>query len=192
MNRPWTTLRAPNIGLQRARLRQDFGVAVARRRSGAAAEARSFGGQGRRRLQLILAFCALTSISCATGGLGSSPSLQSSLPVVSSQAFSSMIMPRLVNFVDSWTPTEQQVLLAEPKVQACVLGQRHGLRSTLSLFVRHYSGWTVDGRQTLRVQFYDSRHFTAEELAHPSEVVDSDGVTYFVMSFDIGSGTCAF
>jgi hypothetical protein len=144
------------------------------------------------RLQLTIALCALTTVSCATGRLGSPPSLQSSLPVVSSQAFSAVIVPRLVNFADSWTPTEQEVLLAEPKVQACVLAQRHGLRSTLWLFVRHYSGWTVDGRRTLRVQFYDSRHFKAEELAHPSEVVDGDGATYFVVSFDIGSGRCAF
>jgi len=103
-----------------------------------------------------------------------------------------MIVPRLVNFADSWTPTCDDVLLAEPTVQACVLSHRPRIRGTLSKYVRHYSGWTVNGRRMLRIQFFDTRHFRAEQLAQPGEVVDGDGETYFVVSFDAESGNCSF
>src|SRR5688500_6602799 len=107
-----------------------------------------------RRLQFPIALWARGFIGCATGGPVDPLSAGASLPVVTSQAFSAMIVPRLVNFAGSWTPTEGDVLLAEPRVQGCVLSQRRGLRSTLSRYVRHYSGWTVDGGRTLRVQFF--------------------------------------
>jgi hypothetical protein len=145
-----------------------------------------------RRFQLSIALWAIGFIGCATGGQINPVSAGVSLPVVTSQAFSAMIVPRFVNFADSWTPTEEEVLLAEPKVQACLLSQRRGLRSTLSRYVRHYSGWTVNGARTLRVQFFDTRHFRAEELTHSSEVVDGDGQTYFVVSFNLESGECSF
>jgi len=111
---------------------------------------------------------------------------------VSSQAFAAIIVPRFVNFPDSWAPTEEQIVLAEPKVQQCVLSQRRGLRSTLSRFFRQYSGWTVDGRKVLRVQFFDTRHFRIDHLRHPVEVVDGDNDTYFVVMFDLESETCSF
>jgi len=141
---------------------------------------------------LPIALCAIGFVGCATGGRVNPVFAGASLPVVTSQAFSAMIVPRLVNLADSWTPTEAEVLLAEPKVQACVLSQRRGLRSTLSRYVRHYSGWTVDGGRTLRVQFFDTRHFSAEQLTHALEVVDGDGQTYFVVSFNLESGKCSF
>jgi hypothetical protein len=143
-------------------------------------------------LQFTFALCVVLVAGCATAGRGNPPRLESSLPVVSSQAFTAVIDSRLVNLPDSWTPTEEQVLLAEPKVQSCVLAQRRGLQATLSLYVRHYSGWTVDRRRTLRVQFFDSRVFRADRLAEMSEVLDGDGQTYFVISFDIDSGQCSF
>jgi len=141
---------------------------------------------------LTVVFCILGTIGCATGGSASPPTEHPSLPVVSSQAYKAMIVPRFVNFPESWTPTSEEVTLAEPKVQGCVLTRRRGLRSTLSRYVRHYSGWTVDGRRTLRVQFYDTRHFHGDTLTHPNEVVDGDGETYFVVSLDLESATCSF
>jgi hypothetical protein len=147
---------------------------------------------GMESLRFTLALGAVLFLGCATAGRSSPPRLKSSLPVVTSQAFTAVIDPRLVNFPDSWTPTEEEVLLAEPKVQSCVLAQRPGLQSSLRLYVRHYSGWTVEGRRTLRVQFFDSRSFRADQLSEMSEVVDGDGQTYFVMSFDIDSGKCSF
>ena len=143
------------------------------------------------RLYLTVALCVVASISCATGR-HTPPRLQSSLPVVSSQAFTAVIDPKFVHFPNSWAPTEEEVLLAEPKVQACVLAERGRLRSTLSLFVRHYQGWTADGRRTLRVQFFDTRSFGAKALAEPSEVVDGDDQTYFVVTFDLASDQCSF
>jgi hypothetical protein len=145
-----------------------------------------------RRFLFAIELFVLSATGCATGGERNPPSTQASLPVVSGQAFSARIVPRFVNFAESWTPTEQEVLLAEVKVQECVLSQHRGLRSTLARYVRHYSGWTVDGRRSLRIQFFDTRHFSAEQLSHTCEVVDGDGESYFVVSFDIESGTCSF
>ncbi len=145
-----------------------------------------------RIIRIITACCAVVFIRCATTGPDRQPTEEPPLPVVSSQAFAAMIVPRFVNFPDSWTPTEEQVILAEPKVQQCVLSQRRGLRSTLSRYFRHYSGWTIDGRRMLRVQFFDARHFRVDHLRHPMEVCDGDGETYFVVSFDLESETCSF
>ena len=143
-------------------------------------------------IRFITACCAAVFMRCATTGPDRPPAESSPLPVVSSPAFAGMIVPRAVNFPDSWTPTEEEVVLAEPKVQQCVLSQYRGLRSTLTRFYRHYSGSTVDGRRTLRVQFFDTHHFRAEKLSHPMEVCDGDGETYFVISFDLESATCLF
>ncbi len=148
--------------------------------------------QTMRRIHTSIVLGMTVLIGCATRDRGVPPPLQSTFPVVSSQAFSAVIDPRLVNFANSWTPTEEQVLLAEPKVQAFVLSRRPGLCSTLSRYLRHYSGWTVNGQKALRIQFFDTQHFSTDELARPLEVMDGDGVTYFVVSFDLASGTCSF
>jgi len=147
---------------------------------------------GMKSLQFTLVLCGVLFVGCATAGRSNPPRLKSSLPVVTSQAFTAVIDPRLVNFPNSWTPTREDVLLAEPKVQSCVLAELPGIQSSLPLYVRHYSGWTVESRRTLRVQFFDSRSFRAEQLAEMSEVVDGDGQTYFVVSFDIDAGKCSF
>jgi hypothetical protein len=147
---------------------------------------------GMKSLQFTLALSAVLFVGCATAGRSSPPRLQSPLPVISSQAYTAVIDSRLVNFPNSWTPTHEDVLVAEPQVQSCVLAQRPRLKASLPLYVRHYSGWTVEGRRTLRVQFFDSRSFRADELAKMIEVVDGDGETYFVVSFDIDSGKCSY
>ena len=141
------------------------------------------------RLHLPVILSVVGAISCATAR-HNPPRLQSSLPLVSSQAFTAVIDPRFVHFPNSWTPSEEDVLLAEPKVQACVLKERGHLRSTLPLFVRHYQGWTADGRRTLRVQFFDTRIF--KELGEAREVVHGDGQAYFVVTFDLAAERCSF
>ena len=144
-----------------------------------------------RRMQLLLVLLMIPLIGCAAGGRNGPQSIHTSLSVVSSQEFTAIIVPRLVNYSNSWTPTEDEVLLAEPKVQAFVLSWRPGLKSTLSKYVRHYSGWTLDGKRRLRIQFFDTRSFRAKDLAHPLEVCDGDGETYFVVLFDLASGKCS-
>ncbi|SRR6266699_824046 len=145
-----------------------------------------------RSLHLIIACCAVVFIGCATGGPGRSRSEDPLPPIVSSQAFAGIIVPRLVNFVDSWTPTQEQVVLAESKVQQCVLSHRRGLRSTLSRYFRQYAGWTVDGRKVLDIGFFDTRHYRVDRLRQPLAVCDGDGETYFLVTFDLESQTCSF
>jgi len=142
-------------------------------------------------LNLTTALCVVSAFSCATGRRTPPRVQSSSLQVISSQAFTAVIDPRFVNLPNSWMPSEEEVRLAEAKVQACVLAARGSLRSTLPLFVRHYQGWTADGRRTLRVQFFDSRHFSAKTLANASEVLDGDPQTYFVVTFDLASEKCS-
>lgn len=143
-------------------------------------------------LHLLSRVIAVFVVACAAVSAAprTPPRLQSSLPVVSGQTFTAVIDPRAEYFPNSWTPSREDVLFAEPQVQACVLRTRRRLRSTLPLYVRHYSGWTFNGRRTLHVQFFDSRHF--DHLAEPSLVVDGDDETYFVVSFDTASGICSF
>ncbi len=132
------------------------------------------------------------ALAVAAGGAVSDSSEQPVLPVVSGQGFNAAIVPRLVNFEDSWTPTQSQVRDAEPIIQQFVISQRPRLRSTLSGFFRQYSGTTFGGKQYLWVDFFDTRHFKPDDLKYPLVVLDGDGESYFVVWFNLESRKCSF
>jgi hypothetical protein len=140
--------------------------------------------------KIVLVLLAVTG--CTTSGVVTPGPENAPLPVVSSQAFAGIIVPRLVNFPDSWTPSEEQVILAEPKVQQCVISKRPSLRLTLSRYFRQYSGGTFDGRKVLLVSFLDTREFDAKRLRQPLVVLDGDDDTHFGAGLDLESGTCTF
>jgi hypothetical protein len=138
-------------------------------------------------------FCVLAFGGCATVGLSEHSTAEEPPPIVSSQAFSGIIIPRLVNFPESWTPTDDQVILAEPKIQRCALSRHPNLRSTLRRFFRQYSGWTVDGRKKLDVSFFDTWRYHVRDLRHPLIVLDgNDDGTYFQITLDLESQQCSF
>src|SRR3989442_282181 len=112
------------------------------------------------RWRLVLTFaCALVLLRCASSRAGSFSSEPPMLPMIAGQGFTGIIVPRLVNFADSWTPTDPQVRNMEPRLQECILSKRRRLRSSLPRFFRQYSGVTVAGKQALRVDLFDTRHF---------------------------------
>jgi outer membrane protein assembly factor BamE (lipoprotein component of BamABCDE complex) len=114
------------------------------------------------------------------------------LPRVNGGGFSGVIIPRFVNLPESWTPGATQVLASEPKVQQCVASHRRNLRSALPRYFRHYSGTTVNGELALRIQFFDTRHYRAEDLSHAMEVMDAEGDDYFVVVYGLQTERCSF
>ena len=143
--------------------------------------------------RLVLAVgCGILLLRCASGAAVRPPSETPLLPVVSGPQFDGIIVPRLVNFAESWTPTEAQVASAEPYVQECVLSKRPGLKSTLRMYFRQYSGITVAGRRQLRIDFFDTRHYTVDQLRHPLVVCDGDPDDYPVVVYNLESATCSF
>jgi len=137
-------------------------------------------------------FFALALDGCATSGSSGPTTVDQQLPIISGQAFSGIIAPRAVNFPDSWTPTDDQVVQAEPTIQGCVLAEYPRLRSTLVRYFRQYSGDRVDGRKVLHVGFFDTRHYRVGALRQPVIVVDGGGEHHFQLTFDLESEQCAF
>jgi hypothetical protein len=143
----------------------------------------------RWRLTLV-SWCAVVFLRCASSGLaGPTPEIPS-LPIISGQLYAGILVPRAVNFPDSWTPTQAQVSDAEPKLQQCILAERRRLRSTLPRFFRQYSGITLSDRRYLRIDFLDTRYFRADEVRHPLAVCDAEDDVYFVVIYDFESETC--
>jgi len=146
----------------------------------------------RSRLGLGLS-CVVLACRVASGGdSGTPPSLDLPLPTISGQQFTGLIVPRLVNFDDSWTPTEAQVVAAEPNVQRYVVSQCPKLRSTLSAWFRQYSGITKSGNRMLRIDFFDTRHFPLDTLRHPLTVCDGDGDSTLVVVCGLEDGICSW
>jgi hypothetical protein len=111
-----------------------------------------------------------------------------SLPVVAGLNFTAVLVPAAIHVDGSWTP----VLEVEPKIQACVLAQRHDLRRTLSRYLRQYSGTTVQDRQVLNIQFFDSRSHSVKKLKqHAVIVLDDPGDGYFSVDYEPQSGKCS-
>jgi hypothetical protein len=145
------------------------------------------------RRSLILLVGLLSSVAsgaCMSVGVAT-PHSESTFPVVSGDRFTAVIVPAGLHVEGAWTLSEAQVLEAEPRIQACVLAQRHDLRRKLSRYIRQYWGTTHQGRSVLQVAFLDSRSYSLELLRqHGVIVLDDAGDDYFSVEFDPGSGKC--
>ena len=139
----------------------------------------------------LIASCLLALPGCVTSGSAKLESTRPPLPVVSGQKYAGIIVPRFERFADSWTPTEEQVFSAEPRIQECILSKHKELRSTLPRYFRQYSGWSEHGRSVLKVQLFDTRTYRVEELRLPLVVCDGDqDNSYFYVSLDLESKAC--
>ena len=140
---------------------------------------------------LIAALLSTTGIcSCVTAGTGAQPSANSQLPTLSGDSFSGVIVPAGHFVTGAWTPSEADVLRAEPTIQRCIVAQRHDLRRTLSRFVRQYSGDTLEGRRVLRVDLFDPRYHPIKNLRQAVTVVDASGDDYFMVEYVLESEKC--
>jgi len=143
--------------------------------------------------RVLALWCALAPLGCATVNANqpsSTPAVET-LTRVNGVGFSGFLIPRLVNFAESWTPEATQVVIAEPKVQQCVVAHRRNLRSALPRFFRHYSGTTVNGEPALYIQFFDTRHYRAKDLNQPMVVLDGNGEDHFIVVYGLQSEKCS-
>jgi hypothetical protein len=141
---------------------------------------------------LIVLWCVTAVVGCASATGGRPSSIGEPLLTITGDGFSGAIVPRFVHFPESWEPEQGLVAAAEPKVQQCVVARHPALRSVLNRYFRHYGGTTRDGERVLRVQFFDTNHYRANDLKHALEVVDGAGDDYFVVVYNLQTGQCSF
>jgi hypothetical protein len=140
-----------------------------------------------RKRFIALAVSALPVLAaCATIRAADAPPL----PVIEGDRFKGIIVPASNVIAGSWTPTDEQVFIAEPKLQECVVDAHRVSRIDLPRHFRQYSGETMGERRMLSVQFFDLRFHKLDTVRRPVIVVDGTGDTHFTAEYDFDAERC--
>jgi hypothetical protein len=133
---------------------------------------------------LLVVVFAPGALGCASARSASASANHDDPAIVTGAGFTAMICP--------WPSkvTADQVRIAEPAIQACVLSRRPDLSARLHRYARQYSSLTSN---QLHVSFFDTRYHPLKELQAVCSLtlIDDGGDDYFEVVFDLDSGTCA-
>jgi hypothetical protein len=150
-----------------------------------------------REVVVVIGVSALMT-ACASRGPARS---KSSPPCTQNQAVNSsgaqgVIFPAGAGNVDGheygtiseyWTPTPEDIRSAEVGLQSFLTEARPAIAAKLSTYVRQYTGFRLDGRDHIFIQFLCWQPHNPEWRCHPI-LVDDGGDCYFRLEYDTSSG----
>jgi hypothetical protein len=88
---------------------------------------------------------------------------------------------------DYWTPTPEDIRTAEAGLEMFLSTAAPPLASKLSTYVRQYTGFRLEGRDRIFIQFLCWKPYNPEWRCHPV-VIDDGGDCYFQLEYDKSNG----
>ncbi len=117
------------------------------------------------------------------------------LPLVSGVSFQAVIVPSNFGVTaaappSAWTPTPQDVTMAEGGVQRCMAARCEKNERPLSRYVRQYYGQYRDQRKMLLVRFIDLASFPGLDWRRRAIVIFDAPISFMELLYDTQTGDC--
>ena len=145
-------------------------------------------------LVTVLAGCAASAppadISTESVGI---PSIQpEKLPLVTGVSFQAVIFPIGSGEAPhaGWTPTTDDIAVAEPGVQRCMDTECSKCKRPLSRYYRQYFGLIRDQRRILVIRLFDASSFPDLDWRRKSIYIFDAPFSFAELRYDMQAGTC--